>query len=1852
MNRRRLLSILVHPVSGRGFLRRSAPVWLGLIVTVGSAIPPATGDVVPWLPTLPEISIADAGYPCSSHSGEWPTFTGFLSNSSAGQLSETTTGDVYGRAQNVDARWQPTPGCGAYRYDGVVWATTNATDPLTVDWGELSGDGQPCNYTVGTADYIHENNGACPSAGTARQVTHLTPEWTYQNDSALDTKGDFAFVHSDCTTDYGADRHWEAATIAGTTGRPGNNCGDKAIDGTNTLQTLVVDGTAPTVAITLPAAGGPALVPSAFYTVKFDATDAVAKFGGGDVWSLQRKIASWTGSCGSFTNDGSPTTGITSGTGQLVGQSLQLGKCYQWVLSATDQNGNPATPVTSGSIRTDTSGVLGDQPQFRTEAWDLGGGDEVAVSVGSGNVRVTHPIVSLPIRGGTFSLITSYNSHDGGSIGMGPGWRLNVQRRLTVNADNSVTFTDADGSRHTFTGPTGSPTVSYTRPATLYATLTRDTAATPDRFTLAYRDQSVDVFDEDITGTGLLKQVKDRFGNTVSIAYSAGTAKISTITDPASRTITFTWTGTNLTSIVDWANVSGGVVQTSGSGNRTHRFFYDGSNNLTGWADPLNTTGTCAPSASHITCLTNTSGLLTAIAKTQTYETISANPGTLGTSSRVITTTIAYTFADVASVTDAENAQTTFSHPLSGGTKVVRPGTPASETTYALVSATDANGRIASVKRKLASAQIETLTTYDSTYPIEPASVTEDNGGTLQRTTNYTYQGSSLALLARIDEPLDGTYRRYIDFTYNANNDVTQKIVSRQADATLRTTTRYCYTTSGCSTSATDLVLRSMIDNYVDGTAGGANGHVDDVTTTFTYDAYGERTRSTRSNYAAGGTLLDSAATGWTYDTYGNLTAEIRNYANGTVSPTGDDVTPNGTTNARTDITSVYTHDTAGNRVTYADARRAIELAKGTALASDDFVSRTTFDALNQPIVNRLPTTPGQPDCSGPPGCRESTMVYDELGLVREAADINDLVLATKYDKAGRALEAYESTSYPAAAVTSTNTYDAQGRLLTAKDRRQVLTSALGYSAYVYDELGRTTDLTEAFGSSPDLASITHTTYDNLDRQASEETAYGVGSGTGAGQKTTWTYDIGGRVTKIDDEFTCATSTFDYRNLETQVAEGLDPGTCAGTLQREITNSYDGLGREINSAITSGDGNGDVIEAASYDGAGRQLSTSATRGTAVTSSVFTLNPLDEIVVEIRSENGSPISWAKTNTDAVGNATDRCVWNTNPDNPAPEPCKAVGQTFTTPPAVHSTTAYDAKNNRISLSIPGAGETTYDALNNYQVDVVYVPTKLNGTNQVVAEHKSDYGYDTRHRLTTINQSTCPVNPNAADPHACTATAIPTGSDTYAYDDNNNRTQTSESRDGGTPTTTYFCYDALNRLVSSRSTSGCSTGLVESYSYDDAGNRTNASLSSPQYFRYSSAGQLCEQNTSSGSCPGDPNTWQIRYDDAGRTRLWNGWTLTYDGEGRLSSACKVAGCATGDMVTMRYDGEGRRVELVSRPNGGSSTTWTFRYQGDAVAQELVGTGTPTVNRTFVTDDAGAIVKFCDPDCSGTNPQYLVTWNGHGDALGIWRVSSADGTLTLANSFTYSTWGQPSVSTHNGYADLGFRYLYVGRYGGAWDSALGIGLVQLGARHYSPALGRFLQPDPSAADANLYSYAGNSPISRHDAAGTCVRTLPGADPWAQALNGLGCVLEGVGTGVKTIGGVGVFILTLPLTIAGDTPQTQTREGTRTIVRPFPRGEGPKGCFAIGEGQLYVAAWALRHQPPCDLMWNLPRRLPRSVKMFVNAVWMRLEMAQKKTLYDLGPDGRGSPYYAMETAISLSYTPKVYVGRVGGAQR
>lgn len=126
--------------------------------------------------------------------------------------------------------------------------------------------------------------------------------------------------------------------------------------------------------------------------------------------------------------------------------------------------------------------------------------------------------------------------------------------------------------------------------------------------------------------------------------------------------------------------------------------------------------------------------------------------------------------------------------------------------------------------------------------------------------------------------------------------------------------------------------------------------------------------------------------------------------------------------------------------------------------------------------------------------------------------------------------------------------------------------------------------------------------------------------------------------------------------------------------------------------------------------------------------------------------------------------------------------------------------------------------------------------------------------------------------------------------------------------------------------------------------------------------------------------------------------------------------------------------------------------------------------VTRQYVVDSDDSIVEIINGAGQSEAGTYLVGWNGHGDALNLRRVE-ADGSTTLANSYSYDSWGRPITAIHNGIPDLGFRFLYVGQQDVQWDDQFGLGLEYMHARHYSPVLARFLQPDPDGEEDALYA-------------------------------------------------------------------------------------------------------------------------------------------------------------------------------------
>ncbi len=299
-----------------------------------------------------------------------PSFQGRLTGSktSTTAITRTTTGNVYGYISKVVDDWSCT---NAFRYDGLAWVRTNGNGYW--DWGNLiNSTSVACNWAIGSTDYLKGNSTTdCPDTDAeyalpiylgANSSDDLL-ELVANNDSNHDDPGDFLFVHSDCTTYYGGEslKYNQDWTSGNANNRPGNNCDPRVLDGTNTTQSIVIDGTPPAFSFSTPAGTAGTIVgtTTASYQLTFAATDNVAGFGSTHPWTLQRQVAANTGggTCDpTFSDDsgtGSWITGTANASGQTSTQTLTAGYCYRWVLSGTDMNGNPV-----GSTATKTSATV------------------------------------------------------------------------------------------------------------------------------------------------------------------------------------------------------------------------------------------------------------------------------------------------------------------------------------------------------------------------------------------------------------------------------------------------------------------------------------------------------------------------------------------------------------------------------------------------------------------------------------------------------------------------------------------------------------------------------------------------------------------------------------------------------------------------------------------------------------------------------------------------------------------------------------------------------------------------------------------------------------------------------------------------------------------------------------------------------------------------------------------------------------------------------------------------------------------------------------------------------------------------------------------------------------------------------------------------------------------------------------------------------------------------------------------------------------------------------------------------------------------------------------------------------
>ena len=192
----------------------------------------------------------------------------------------------------------------------------------------------------------------------------------------------------------------------------------------------------------------------------------------------------------------------------------------------------------------------------------------------------------------------------------------------------------------------------------------------------------------------------------------------------------------------------------------------------------------------------------------------------------------------------------------------------------------------------------------------------------------------------------------------------------------------------------------------------------------------------------------------------------------------------------------------------------------------------------------------------------------------------------------------------------------------------------------------------------------------------------------------------------------------------------------------------------------------------------------------------------------------------------------------------------------------------------------------------------------------------------------------------------------------------------------------------------------------------------------------------------------------------------TLSYDVENRLIEAQNAGWGAS----TYLYDPLGERKQKVVGVNTVTPVATDFVLAGGEEIADYYETSATW--RLTVRGAGGLPLVTVVPAAGGGSEEIVYV---HHDMKGSTVALTEPGGSGPADTYTYSDYGAPQSGSWLAYQYAGYRY----------DSETG--LYYMPARSYSPALGRFLQADPSGVQGgfNLYAYAGNDPVNSEDHSG-----------------------------------------------------------------------------------------------------------------------------------------------------------------------
>jgi YD repeat-containing protein len=218
------------------------------------------------------------------------------------------------------------------------------------------------------------------------------------------------------------------------------------------------------------------------------------------------------------------------------------------------------------------------------------------INLTNGNTYIQQNDVRIPGLGGGLTLQRTWNSMwpailSGFQTGLfGPNWRSTYEERVFTGSGEYtgyMVYLRADGGLWVFAAGTGSAW-NLSAPVNVIATLTQNGTTS---WTLVFQNGEQRIFSYT---SGSLTSIADPNGNTTLLSYD-GSNRLVTVTDPASRTLTFTYGSSGFPNVVTSLSSSVGISLS---------YSYDTQGRLSQFTKPDQTT---------VSFTYNTQSLITAV---------------------------------------------------------------------------------------------------------------------------------------------------------------------------------------------------------------------------------------------------------------------------------------------------------------------------------------------------------------------------------------------------------------------------------------------------------------------------------------------------------------------------------------------------------------------------------------------------------------------------------------------------------------------------------------------------------------------------------------------------------------------------------------------------------------------------------------------------------------------------------------------------------------------------------------------------------------------------------------------------------------------------------------------------------------------------------------------------------------------------------------------------------------------------------------------------------------------------------------------------------------------------------------